>query len=220
MFSPSAAFHTSNHTITRDSSTSAACSLCGISSASASAIRDRSTRCSRRSWRSIRRRASRCSGPARNSRRTGACPDRDGRNMFERPLHWEFFYDVGGKALVRLHRVMGQLRRTHRALRSRGFSLLQRSRSSADERHCISARCARGWGESGGKRADRAQLLRCGRGSLVLFHHQACGSRRSTGCVHRCASPRTISGHRSSCLRTTAPFTRERDCPGRPGSHG
>jgi len=44
-----------------------------------------------------------------------------GRNMYERPLHWEFFYDVGGKALVRLHRIMGQLRRTHRALRSRGY---------------------------------------------------------------------------------------------------
>ena len=44
-----------------------------------------------------------------------------GRNLFERPLHWEFFYDEAGKALVRLHRVMGTLRRTHRALRSRGF---------------------------------------------------------------------------------------------------
>jgi 1,4-alpha-glucan branching enzyme len=44
-----------------------------------------------------------------------------GRNLFERPLHWEFFYDVGGKALVRLHRIMGELRRSHRALRSRGY---------------------------------------------------------------------------------------------------
>ena len=44
-----------------------------------------------------------------------------GRNLFERPLHWEFFYDAAGKALVRLHRAMGALRRTHRALRSRGF---------------------------------------------------------------------------------------------------
>src|SRR5262249_52635582 len=43
-----------------------------------------------------------------------------GRNLFERPLHWEYFYDVKGKALVRLHRIMGTLRRTHRALRSRG----------------------------------------------------------------------------------------------------
>lgn len=44
-----------------------------------------------------------------------------GRNLFERPLHWEFFYDVAGKALVRLHRILGTLRRTHRALGSRGY---------------------------------------------------------------------------------------------------
>ncbi len=44
-----------------------------------------------------------------------------GRNLFERPLHWEFFYDEVGKALVRLHRILGTLRRTRRALRSRGF---------------------------------------------------------------------------------------------------
>ena len=44
-----------------------------------------------------------------------------GRNLFERPLHWEYFYDAAGKALVRLHRLMGTLRRNHRALRSRGF---------------------------------------------------------------------------------------------------
>jgi hypothetical protein len=44
-----------------------------------------------------------------------------GRNLFERPLHWEYFYDPTGKALVRLHRVMGTLRRNHRALRSRGY---------------------------------------------------------------------------------------------------
>jgi 1,4-alpha-glucan branching enzyme len=43
------------------------------------------------------------------------------RNLFERPLHWEFFYDAPGKALVRLHRIMGALRRGHRALRSRGY---------------------------------------------------------------------------------------------------
>lgn len=40
---------------------------------------------------------------------------------FERPLHREFFYDESGKALVRLHRILGTLRRTHRALGSRGF---------------------------------------------------------------------------------------------------
>ena len=44
-----------------------------------------------------------------------------GRNLFERPLHWEYFYDVPGRALVRLHRVMGALRRNSHALRSRGF---------------------------------------------------------------------------------------------------
>jgi 1,4-alpha-glucan branching enzyme len=44
-----------------------------------------------------------------------------GRNLFERPLHWEYFYDMPGKALVRLHRLMGTLRRNSRALRSLGF---------------------------------------------------------------------------------------------------
>jgi 1,4-alpha-glucan branching enzyme len=44
-----------------------------------------------------------------------------GRNLFERPLHWEYFYDNAGKSLVRLHRIMGTLRRDHRALGSRGF---------------------------------------------------------------------------------------------------
>ncbi len=44
-----------------------------------------------------------------------------GRNLFERSLHWEYFYDVAGKALVRLHRILGQLRKTHRALGSRGY---------------------------------------------------------------------------------------------------
>jgi 1,4-alpha-glucan branching enzyme len=44
-----------------------------------------------------------------------------GRNLFERPLHWEYFYDRAGKSLVRLCRILGTLRRNHRALRSRGF---------------------------------------------------------------------------------------------------
>jgi 1,4-alpha-glucan branching enzyme len=44
-----------------------------------------------------------------------------GRNLFMRPLHWEYFYDATGKALVRLYRIMGDLRRKHRALWSRGF---------------------------------------------------------------------------------------------------
>lgn len=43
-----------------------------------------------------------------------------GRNLFDRPLHWEYFYDPHGKALIRLYRIMGTLRRNHRALRSRG----------------------------------------------------------------------------------------------------
>jgi 1,4-alpha-glucan branching enzyme len=51
----------------------------------------------------------------------GVPPGGLGRNLFERPLHWEFFYDEAGKALVRLHRILGTLRRTHRALGSRGF---------------------------------------------------------------------------------------------------
>ena len=51
----------------------------------------------------------------------GVPPGGFGRNLFERPLHWEFFYDEAGKALVRLHRILGALRRTHRALGSRGF---------------------------------------------------------------------------------------------------
>jgi 1,4-alpha-glucan branching enzyme len=41
------------------------------------------------------------------------------RNLYERPLHWEYFYDIPGRALVRLHRIMGSLRRSHRALGAR-----------------------------------------------------------------------------------------------------
>ena len=44
-----------------------------------------------------------------------------GRNLFERPLHWEYFYDSADKALVRLHRIMGTIRQNNRALRSRGY---------------------------------------------------------------------------------------------------
>ena len=44
-----------------------------------------------------------------------------GRVLFSRPLHWEYFYDPMGKALIRLYRVMGTLRARYRALRSRGF---------------------------------------------------------------------------------------------------
>jgi 1,4-alpha-glucan branching enzyme len=44
-----------------------------------------------------------------------------GRNLFPRPLHWEYFYDDWGKALVRLYRVLGSLRKNLRSLSSRGF---------------------------------------------------------------------------------------------------
>lgn len=43
-----------------------------------------------------------------------------GRNLFGRNLHWEYFYDERGKALIRLYRIMGGLRRRHRALHARG----------------------------------------------------------------------------------------------------
>jgi 1,4-alpha-glucan branching enzyme len=42
------------------------------------------------------------------------------RTLFSRPLHWEYFYDDAGKALVRLYRRLGDLRHGHRALGSRG----------------------------------------------------------------------------------------------------
>ncbi|MFL6216311.1 MAG: alpha-amylase family glycosyl hydrolase [Blastocatellia bacterium] len=41
------------------------------------------------------------------------------RISFRRSLHWEYFYDEAGKALVRLYRRLGQLRQQHRALRGR-----------------------------------------------------------------------------------------------------
>ena len=44
-----------------------------------------------------------------------------GRNLFERPLHWEYFYDEAGKALVRLHRIMGRLRQSRPALGARSL---------------------------------------------------------------------------------------------------
>jgi 1,4-alpha-glucan branching enzyme len=42
------------------------------------------------------------------------------RTLFSRPLHWEYFYDQAGKALVRLYRRLGDIRHAHRALGSRG----------------------------------------------------------------------------------------------------
>lgn len=43
-----------------------------------------------------------------------------GRNLFERPVHWEFFYDRYGQALVRLFRILGALRNANPALGARG----------------------------------------------------------------------------------------------------
>ncbi|MDR6417036.1 alpha-amylase family glycosyl hydrolase [Pseudarthrobacter sulfonivorans] len=43
------------------------------------------------------------------------------RILFSRPLHWEYFYDLSGKALIRLYRIMAALRSQYRALGSRGF---------------------------------------------------------------------------------------------------
>lgn len=43
-----------------------------------------------------------------------------GRVLYGRPLHWEYFYDARGKALLRLYRTLRALRGRHRALRSRG----------------------------------------------------------------------------------------------------
>lgn len=43
------------------------------------------------------------------------------RILYSRPLHWEYFYDASGKALIRLYRIMAALRAQHRALGSRGF---------------------------------------------------------------------------------------------------
>ena len=44
-----------------------------------------------------------------------------GRVLFRRDVHWEHFYDGPGKALLRLHRRLGALRRESPALGSRGF---------------------------------------------------------------------------------------------------
>jgi len=42
------------------------------------------------------------------------------RTLFSRPLHWEYFYDQAGKALVQLYRRLGDLRHRHQALGARG----------------------------------------------------------------------------------------------------
>lgn len=43
------------------------------------------------------------------------------RILFERPVHWEYFYDPIGRALVRLYRRLGEIRRQQPALRSRSY---------------------------------------------------------------------------------------------------
>lgn len=43
----------------------------------------------------------------------------DARVHFRRNLHWEYFYDEQGHPLVRLYRILGQLRHAHPSLRSR-----------------------------------------------------------------------------------------------------
>jgi 1,4-alpha-glucan branching enzyme len=43
-----------------------------------------------------------------------------GRNLFERPMHWEYFYDMYGKALIRLYRILATLRKTYKSLSGRG----------------------------------------------------------------------------------------------------
>jgi maltooligosyltrehalose trehalohydrolase len=43
----------------------------------------------------------------------------DLRIHFRRTMEWRYFYDDQGQALIRLHRILGRLRRDNRALRSR-----------------------------------------------------------------------------------------------------
>ena len=44
-----------------------------------------------------------------------------GRVLLSRPLHWEYFYDGNGRALVDLYRRLGTLRKGLPALKSRGY---------------------------------------------------------------------------------------------------
>jgi 1,4-alpha-glucan branching enzyme len=70
-------------------------------------------------------------------------PGGDLRIHFRRNFHWEYFYDPEGSPLVRLHRILGALRSTYPALRSRtsyyynqqsqpGNGIIAYSRSTAD----------------------------------------------------------------------------------------
>ena len=70
--------------------------------------------------RSTPRRAFPCYGRARSLRTTITLPPGgDARIGLRRDMHWEYFYDDPGSALIRLYRRLGTLRRTSRALRSR-----------------------------------------------------------------------------------------------------
>lgn len=51
------------------------------------------------------------------------------RISFRRGVHWEYFYDEPGQALIRLYRILARIRQTHRAFRSRNsFYFNQQSR--------------------------------------------------------------------------------------------
>ncbi|WP_339137752.1 MAG: alpha-amylase family glycosyl hydrolase [Candidatus Electrothrix sp. GW3-4] len=43
-----------------------------------------------------------------------------GRNLYPRDVHWEYFYDQYGQALIRLYRRLGQLRKSLRAVNASG----------------------------------------------------------------------------------------------------
>jgi 1,4-alpha-glucan branching enzyme len=49
----------------------------------------------------------------------GKHDDGGSRVLAARPLHWNYFYEPGGRTLVRLYRRLGQLRKSLQALRSR-----------------------------------------------------------------------------------------------------
>jgi 1,4-alpha-glucan branching enzyme len=58
--------------------------------------------------------------------------DGDLRVHIRRDMHWEYFYDPNGRPLVRLHRILGTLRRNHAALRSRDSFYYNQSSRPAD----------------------------------------------------------------------------------------
>jgi 1,4-alpha-glucan branching enzyme len=53
------------------------------------------------------------------------------RVHFRRDAHWEYFYDPDGAPLIRLHRILGQLRAAHLALRGRDFFYYNQSSSTS-----------------------------------------------------------------------------------------